>query len=582
MVGRAATHMTATLQNRVQTPAQRRAWRGALLGMGALAALTGTALTGPAAFAQAAPPSNAPVSQAPTIDRDRLDRADPALPRAGAPVRLPFAPATVAPAAAAQVTLKQVRFEGATLPRETLDEAALPFLGAPLDQATLQKLANAISGIYAASDIAFFAVSIPAQSAAGGVLVVRVVEGCIVDYKLATETRSTPKHLIAAHVRRLMRETPTHKSTIERTLSLLRDIPGQTVQAKLRTTATPGEVVLDLDVKRKQVEVTLNLNNRGVFNVTTDPQAQVAVAFNGLVREGDTTRLSGYMPFEPSRYQFYTASHATPIGSNGTTIGVSGAYVRTRTRDLGILGEAKQVGVMLAHPLIRSYKRNLTLTAALDATNSSNYYLDTAFGGFRTRAFRLGANWSSIGKTSGYGLSLSLSQGIDGLGAREFIGYSEAGFRKANLQLTAVKEVTPAIAAKLTARAQYSADRLPTTERVVLGGEGAGLAFRDGFLTADKAVVAGAELSWRVVGAKAATRGATVFAYVDGALAGSLARPFYGLGGRDYSLASAGGGVRIAPIKGWTATAQIAVPVKKPFPDISGKTRFFFSVSRTL
>lgn len=522
------------------------------------------------------------VNESPTLNRDRLDRVDAAVPRAAAPAQLPVAPVSVAAATPPQVALTQVSYEGATLAPETLDAATRPFVGSPLDRDTLQKLANAVSAAYAQSDIAFYAVSIPAQSGAGGVLVVRVVEGRIVEYKLASETRSTPKHLIDAHVRRLMRETPTHKSTIERTLSLLRDIPGQTVQASLRGTTTPGELALDLDVRRKQVEVSLNLNNRGVFNVTTGVQAQVAVAVNGMLREGDVTRLSAYVPIEPHRYQLYSASHATPIGSSGTTLGLSGGYVRTRTRGLDILGEAKQLGVVVVHPLIRSYKRNLTLTASLDGTNSNNYYLDTAFGGFRTRAVRLGANWSSIGKTSGYGLSLSLSQGLDGLGARAIEGYSKTGFRKANLQGTFVKEVSSKIAAKATLRAQYTPNRLPTTERFVLGGEGAGLAFRDGFLTADKAAAAGAELSWRVLGGKTDSRGLTLFAYADGAVANSYSRPLYGLPNSDYSLASAGGGARIAPIKGWTATAQLAVPVKIPFPEMSKKARFFFSVSRTL
>lgn len=568
------TIMKATSDNIDRMTAGRKAFRCGLLGMGALVALTGTA-----AFGQGNPPA---VSQSPTIDRDRLDRADPAIPRAAAPAELPSAPVSVTTAAPGQVVLTQVRYEGATLDSKTLDAATRAFIGSPLDRDTLQKLANAVSTAYAASDIAFYGVSIPAQSAAGGVLVVRVVEGRIVEYKLASETKSTPKHLIDAHVKRLMRETPAHKSTIERTLSLLRDIPGQTVQANLRTTAIPGELLLDLDVKRKQVEVSLNLNNRGVANVTSGSQAQVAVAFNGLVREGDTTRLSGYVPLQPSRYQFYTASHTTPIGSSGTTIGVSGAYVRTRTRDLGIRGEAKQAGIVLAHPLIRSYKRNLTLTASFDGTNSDNYYLDTAFGGFRTRAARLGASWSSIAKTSGYGLSVSFTQGLDALGARQLEGYSKPAFRKANLQLTAVAEVTPAIAAKLTMRAQYSGNRLPTTERFVLGGEGAGIAFRDGFLTADKAAAAGAELSWRVLGGKTDPRGLTAFAYVDGALANSYARPLYNLADQKYSLASAGGGVRITPLKGWSATAQIAVPVKKPLRGFDEKTRFFFSVARTI
>lgn len=546
--------------------------RGALLVVGA--ALT---LAAPSALAQ----GSTVLNQSPTIDRDRLDRQDPAIPRAALPAELPSAAVSV-DTAAPSVALKEVRYVGATLDRRILDAATGPFIGGPLDRGTLQKLANAVSAAYATSDIAFYAVSVPAQSAADGVLTVRVLEGRIVQYALAGETSSTPKRLIDAHIKRLMRDTPTHKSTIERTLSLLRDIPGQTVQAKLRGTATPGELALDLDVHRKQVEITVNLNNRGVFNVTTGAQAQVGVAFNGLLREGDSTRLSGYVPLQPHRYQFYSASHQTPIGSSGTTVGLTGAYVRTRTRDLDILGEAKQLGIVVSHPLIRSYRRNLTLTASLDGTNSDNYYLDTAFGGFRTRAARLGASWSAIGTTSGYGVSISLSHGLGGLGAQPIEGYSRAAFRKANLQATFVKELDPRLAAKVSLRGQYSPDRLPTTERVVLGGEGAGLAYRDGFLTADKALSGGAELSWRVLGGKSSVRALTIFAYADGALAHTRARAAYGLAGQDYSLASAGGGVRVTPLKGWTATGQIAVPVKKPFDGMSNKARFFFSVSRTL
>lgn len=545
-----------------------------LLGMGVVAMFAAVP-----ALAQGAAP---PISDGTTIDRDRLDRQDPTIPRPAAPAQLPAAPVSVDVSSAVQVRLTQVRYEGATLKQATLDAATAPFIGAVLDRSTLQKLVDAVSAVYARSDIAFYAVSIPAQSGAGGVLTIRVVEGRIVQYALSGESASMPKRLIDAHVQRLLRETPTHKSTIERTLSLLRDIPGQTVQAKLRGTARPGELALDLDVKRKQVEIALNVNNRGVFNVTTGAQAQVAVAINGLLREGDTTRLSGYLPLQPSRYQFYTASHQTPIGSSGTTIGVTGAYVRTRTRDLGILGEAKQAGIVIAHPLIRSYKRNLTLTASVDATNSDNYYLDTAFGGFRTRAARLGASWSEIGKTGGYGVSLSLSHGFDGLGARPIQGYSRPAFRKTNIQGTFVKELGARLAGKVTVRGQHSPDRLPTTERFVLGGEGAGLAFRDGFLTADKAVAGGAELSLRVLGPKNASRGLTLFVYADGAIANSRARPAYGIVAQDYSLASAGGGARITPLKGWTATAQLAVPVKSPFDGMSRKARFFFSVARTL
>lgn len=530
----------------------------------------------------------APSPQAPIIDRDRVDRQDPDVPRVPAPAQVPQAQTPVvatpaAPSGGAGVALTGLRYEGSTLPKPLLDKAVAAFIGAPLNRDNLQKIANAISTTYGQSDIAFFAVSIPQQVPTGGVLTVRVLEGRITRYTLDGKTRSTPTRLIDAQVKRLLRETPTHKSTIERTISLLRDIPGQTVQASLKQTPTPGELALDLKVDRKQVDVTLNVNNNGIVNVTTGVQTQLSVAVNGVLREGDTTRFSGNLPFNPDRYQFYSLSHATPIGSNGTTLGVSGAYVRTKTRDLNIIGEAKQGGIAISHPLIRSYRRNLSLSLSLDGTNSTNYFLDTAFGGFKTRALRLGTVWSSIDKTGGYAISTSLSQGLDTLGARPIEGYSDASFRKANVQLTAIKELTKAVSVKATLRGQYSGDRLPTTERFPLGGEGAGMAYRIGIITSDKAAAGSLELSWRVAGKPAgATRGLTVFAYTDGALAHSYERPAYRLAAQDFSLATAGAGVRVTPVKGWTATAQIAVPVKSPSEFYSKKARFFFSVNRTV
>lgn len=580
------------LDTRAGSPARTGIGGRVLVAVALLMAMLMVPLSRPAR-AQIADQAN-PV---PTIDRDRIDRAVPVLPRPaqGDPVPAPptVAPAIVPPAGLAAAgpgtegslsaaVLTGVRFDGSTLAEATLAASVRPWIGKPLDKEVLQGIANAVTAAYARSDIAFYAVSIPPQAPTGGVLLVRAVEGRVVDYALGHRTPSTPTRLIDRRMKRLMKEMPTRRSTLERTLSLLRDIPGQRVEAKLRRTARPGELALDLEVKRKQIELGVNLNNGGVVNVTSGVQAQVTVAANGLLREADVTRASAYLPFQPAHYQFYTLSHATPLGSDGTTLGVSGAYVRTRTRTSDILGEARQLGIALSHPVIRSYRRNLTVQASLDGANSSNYYLDTAFGQFRTRALRLGASWSAIGKTGGYAVSATISQGLDALGARPLAGYSQADFRKANAQTTFVKQVGAKVSLQATLRGQYTRDRLATTERFSLGGEGAGLAYRTGIVTADKAVAGQVQVAWQLVGGAQGKRALTAFVYGDGVLAHSFARPTYGLKAADYSLATAGGGVRISPLPGWIVEAQVATPVKSISPNYSTKARFLFSLARSL
>jgi len=550
----------------------------ALAGLKGLAAAAGLLAASLPAAAQVAGPGEG--ASAPVIDRERPDRVAPSI-----------APATAAPAAApapvvgpvaepaAGVKLARVHYMGASLPATFLDRAVAPLIGRSLTRETLQAVAKAVGDAYARSDIAFYAISIPAQIPAGGQLIVRVVEGRVTAYQLAGLSPSMPIKLIDAQMQRVKRDTPLRKSVLQRALGLLRDIPGQSVDARVRQGGGEGELILDLIIKRKQVQIGLLIDNSGVSNVIDGVQAQLSVTANGLLREGDSTRVAGYLPFYPERYQFYSLSHSTPIGGNGTTLTANIAHMESRVRDRPIEGEATLAGMTLSHALVRTNRSNVTVNASLDGIDSSNYFLDVRFGDYRSRAVRLGASWSQSDARSGHALSAVVSQGVGMLGARAFTGFSEKHFTKVNAQAVVVRTVSKRLSFKLTAKAQYSADKLPVTERFSLGGRGAGMAFRVGTRTAERALAGSAELNWTPARAPPLQK-AALFAYVDGAIAHEVARPYYRLPARDFSLASAGGGVRIGIGAKWRASAELALPVKRIDSGDSRKARFFFGIGR--
>lgn len=549
----------------------RRAVRGIAIGLGLMLAVPAAAQQGPGQ-----------TETAPIIERDRTDRLEPQIahPTAAAPRPAPSIEIAPARASATQILLTRLHYAGTTLPAARLDAATAAYIGRPLTGETLQAIANAIAAVYAKSDIAFYSVAIPPQVPTGGVLTVRLVEGRVRDYRLAGISPSMPTDLIAAHMRRLMRDAPLRKSMLERTLSLLRDIPGQTVDARLRQSGAPGDLLIDLIVKRKQVQIGLTIDNSGVSNVVQGVQAQMSVTVNGLVREGDSSRLSGYLPFYPDRYQYYSLSHSTPLGSNGLTLSAQAAHVQTRSRDSRTKGEATLAGLTLSYPVVRSTRTNLSVTAAVDGIDSDNYFLDIRFGDYRSRALRLGASWSHADATDGYALSAVVSQGLNALGARPFAGFSETGFAKINVQALAVKGISRKLSLRTSIKGQYSKDDLPVTERFPLGGRGAGMAFRTGTLTAEQAVAGSAELTWSLPAKSPLLKASALFVAADGALARTTARPFYGLAARDYSLASVGGGVRLGLGPKWRVSAEVAMPVKRPDPAYSRKARFFFGVGR--
>lgn len=550
----------------------------ALAGLKGVVAAVGLLAVALPAAAQVAGPGEG--ASAPVIDRERSDRVAPTI----APVQ-GSAPATPAPVVgsvgepAAGVKLVRAHYMGASLPAAVLDGAVAPLIGRPLTRETLQAVAKSVGDAYAKSDIAFYAVSIPAQVPAGGQLIVKIIEGRLTDYRLAGLSPSMPVRMIDAQMRRLMGDRPLRKRALERALGLLRDIPGQSVEARVRQSGGEGDLVLDLIVKRKQVQIGLLIDNSGVSNVIDGVQAQLSVTANGLLREGDSSRVAGYLPFYPDRYQFYSLSHSTPVGSNGTMATANVARMESRVRDRPIEGEATLAGLTVSHALIRSNRSNLTVNASIDGIDSSNYFLDVRFGDYRSRAVRLGASWSRSEGQKGYALSAVVSRGVGILGARAFTGFSEKDFTKVNVQAVAVRSLSKRLSLKLSAKAQYSADKLPVTERFSLGGRGAGMAFRVGARTAEQALAGGAEVSW-VPGRKPLLQKATLFAYVDGAVTHGVARPHFRLPAEDFSLASTGGGLRIGIGGKWRASAELAVPVKRIDSADSRKARFFFGIGR--
>jgi hemolysin activation/secretion protein len=549
----------------------------------ARAALMASAVLSSLAAQPAAAQSNIQTdSTLPTVDRDRPDRTQPILQHPAAPpAALPGSSVAVA-AAPTQTLLTRVHFDGASLPHDLLARVAAPYIGKPITPENLQALATAVGTYYAKSDIAFYAVVIPAQTPTGGVLTLKVTEGAIVQYTLNGKEHGKATPRIAEQIARLMHERPLRKSGLDRAMTAMRALPDQTATAQMRQIGSSGDLVLDLTTHRKVADVKLTFDNTGVANVISAFQAQVEVQVNNTLHDGDRFSVASYLPLYPGRYQFYSSSYSVPLNASGLSLGLSAAHLFTKTEDQTTGGTATLGGISLSYPIIRSTKTNLAVTTSLDGINSSNYYLDTAFGSYHTRVVRLGVGYSHADERNGYALGVVLSHGIDALGAEAFTGFSQNGFAKANAQAMVVHALNKHLSVKVVAHGQYSSSLLPVTERQVLGGPDAGLAFQLGTLTGDKALTGSTELSWALPSKAKPLAGTSLFAFVDGGVAGTVARPYYGLPAENYSLGSAGAGIRFKLIKKLTASVALAVPVKRPDQAYSQRARAFVTLGTTL
>ena len=440
--------------------------------------------------------------------------------------------------------LTEVRTEGSTLTPAQLDAATHPFIGRTVDAAALQVLTDAIGKVYQnRSDIALYTVLAPEQDFAGGRLRLVVIEGYVEDVAIQG-AHGHDMSLVKAYARQLTAERPLKRSTMQRYVSLIRDIPGLRADLQLIAGRAQGTVRVVIDVRPQPVQLGLGVNDRGV-SLLGRTQVQADLYLNSLLRQGDQTRLSMAVPTETQLFQYYSAAHSQPVGSRGGAVTLFGGYLRTRPKNTGLVGHATSLGVQASYPVIRSYDSSLYVTAGVDGLDSANALFGLSFSNDHTRALRLGVSYGYSGKTSALSVSGAASFGLDGLGARVLNpALSDKTFHKVNLKAAYNRQIAPNWLVRLNGAAQLSGDLLPSAEQMTLGGEEFGRAYEASIVAGDYGYGASAELAFRAPKLPAGLKGSEAYVFGDDGkvwVRGRLGFPTFA-----YRVASAGGGVRLA------------------------------------
>lgn len=511
-----------------------------------------------------------PITQTPLIlDQNRLDRMPtpgPTEPQAQ-PGKTPGGRTEVA-AEATGVEIKGIGFGGAKVPAKVA-AAARPFLGQKTSSATLTALAKALSDAYADADIALYTVVIPRQTFANGVVTVEVAEGYV---ERVIFTAGMTK-LNKAYALALTKEHPLSRHTLQRYLSLMRDIPGETVDVQVLQGTRPGAVIFQLKSKRKKFDAGISFNNRGQ-QIQGEQQVSAEAHAFSLLRDGDRTDLTGLATPDVKHLLYVSLAHATPIGSDGGTASASVGYIRTRPKNSILSGKAKTAGLTYAYPIIRGYKKNLTTSIGIDAIDSDSAILGDVFSSDHTRAIRGAAGYSDAEAKSSLSAGVTVSRGLAILDAHGTPGQSHPIFTKVNARATYDRQIGKQFVGRLRASGQYSKDILPAAERFVVGGAEFGRAFDQAVLSGDRGYAGLSEVAYRPV-TKGKFAGTEVYGFADYSKLKILERFPYAAG--TFDLASAGGGVRVAfTPRAWLELEGARV-IDRPYPGYEGKWRFNIS-----
>lgn len=344
------------------------------------------------------------------------------------------------------------------------------------------------------------------QDLSGGVLQLMVVTAHITEVRVHGDP-GPYRGLLDERIAALQALDPLNEFDAERILLLTSDVPGIDVRLSLRSAGTtPGAVIGDLTIDTVPWRVLANVQNMGSEQIGPGT-AYVRAEFYGLTHHEDVTYIGLSDTFDSEEQKIFQIGHTMGLFHNGTTLGASFIYARSRP-DIGIdLRTTSTIfNVELYHPIIRSVRRDFAVAAGFDVIEQrTKIYNDTQplnLDKLSVAYLRAQGQVRRSGFDGG-GLSLrgdiEVRQGLDWFGAskRGIVtaqGYSPSRF-DGNPKATVVRlnadgvwTVGPVFSLAGALRSQWARDPLLSYEEFSVGNLNIGRGYDPGATTADSAV----------------------------------------------------------------------------------------------
>ncbi len=495
------------------------------------------------------PPSEAPVSNRPGL---MIEGAD------GSSARLP--PSAPIPIKHIRITRNTV-FDSATL---------MPLVvhaeGQSLTLPQLGELAGRITSYYQSHGYPITRAIIPAQTIAGGIVRIEVLEAKIGAIKLENSSRVRDV-LLQSTLAALESGENVEQATIDHILLLLSDIPGVTVKATLKpgqTTGTSDLVVATLPLPALSGDlVTDNYGNSYTGQVRTT----ATLSHNNLLHQGDTVTVTGLT--SGSGLNYWRLAYEAVVNGLGGRVGVSAStleyFLGGPVSSANAYGSAQVQSLWARQSLVRSENRNVYAQLQYDQLQPHD-----RVGASGTQSDRSLQNWTA--SLSGDARGAVFANGVSSWNASVTSGQvnvdaatvnpakTQGRFAKFNLNLAHLQGIGPQDSLYLTYAGQWANTNLDSSQKLSVGGANSVRAYGMGVISGDDGHVFNAE--WRHELGRAFGGQWRGLAFVDTAHVTVNKNLWLGMtGANSATLSGAGVGLGWTGPDKWNGRATLAYPL---------------------
>ncbi|WP_179403636.1 ShlB/FhaC/HecB family hemolysin secretion/activation protein [Burkholderia guangdongensis] len=502
------------------------------------------------------------------------------LPQINAPQRGPNVTVQVSPPAqqlqellARHVTPTTFQVEGVkSIPFEEVSRRFTPLVGKDITIGQLIETANGVTKLYQDHGYALSFAFIPAQTFAGGVVHVTVVEGYVSDVKVTGKPGALESKIraIAAHI---TADRPLRRSTFERYVNTFGLLPGVAVKANVPPPQnTDGATTLELNVDRKPFNIStgIDFNHPGV-------QGLITATENSLTSLGEQLSVSALLPKGRDNQTYFAFSGAVPVGSDGLITRLDASTYRGNPVDNpGLPSNVKRtvisekLGLSASYPLLLNNQHSLLGTVSGYASHNEDRYQNQSNGASlalrsQVRVLQAQLDYTSVEPNQVRKLSFNVAKAFDILGASKSEDSSSGAALTNPVSLTFVRTGATFVqtnqwpfnfGTSVSLTGQYSPDSLPTSEQISFGAQRYALGYQPGETSGDSGWGMSLELN------RSFAPGFTYMKTITPYLAYDMARVYLHTGTPSPSkLSSLGIGVRLSDSRFYNLDLSVAKPI---------------------
>ena len=464
--------------------------------------------------------------------------------------------------------LGAVSVEGATaLSSADLAQDFEPMLASRVTGEQLGTIVDRITKRYRAAGYPFSYAVLPEQDVRSGIVRISVVEGFVSEVRIEGVGKS--EGALRALAGPLLEDRPLRKTTLERVLGLIGDLPGIVVSDVQisREPGDPGRLLMTIVASHDPAHSLLYSDNRGP-NDGARQRLYSSAAVASVLTSGDKVQVDLFgIPGDGYHLLYGQADVSLPLIRDGLRAGLAGSASDDGQRLAGqtYSGSSRNFAGYLSYPVLRT--RTATAIGRLAINDWRN---DAKLDGMlaqrdRLRVARASINLKRLGTTridaelaasKGLGFSDGTRKG-DPLASRPG---ASSEFTKANLDIQVARPISERVTLRVAVAGQYAGRPLLSVEEFALGGSRFGRAYDYNSQTGEDGFAGAFELGYRVGDIAGGPRQLEIFGSIDG---GAVFRsnPATGVSGDD-DLVGLTGGARFS-VFGVTSSFELGAPLKR-------------------